>query len=77
MSEAPTNSDDYAQMWKMIEESFDHLCSIWDDIGVHSSSSRDELKRNYIASCKTALSVHLENVVREEENVGKAHFFKI
>lgn len=74
MSETPIYSDDYVQMWKMVEESFDRLCSIWDDIGVHSSSSRDELKRNYIQSCKTALSVHLENVVREEESVCKVYF---
>ena len=69
MSESSVYSDDYLQMWKMVEESFDRLCSIWNEIGVHSSSSRDELKKNYIASCKTALSVHLDNVVQEEESV--------
>ena len=69
-------SNDYLQMWKMVEESFSRLCSIWNEIGVHSSSSREELKKNYIASCKTALSVHLDNVVKEEENVFNVYHYK-
>ena len=53
----------------MIEESFNHICSIWNEVGIHSQETRDQMKKRYIISCKDALGVHLNKMSSEEENV--------
>ena len=52
-------SEDYVEMWKMIEESFGTLCNIWDEIGIHSQEARDKMKSEYVRSFKDVLMIYV------------------
>lgn len=59
----------YLEMCKVIEESYTTLCSLWDEIGVHSQEKRNEMKNDYINSCKQVLQNHINKIVGDAENV--------
>ena len=62
-------SEDYVEMWKMIEESFGTLCNIWDEIGIHGQEARDKMKNEYVRSFKDVLQVHINSIVSKVESV--------
>ena len=71
MSGEQTYSEDCLEIGTLIENSFKQLCSIWDDLGLHTECNRNDLKKKYIDSCKEALKVHTDNLFQEEDAVGE------
>ena len=69
MSEEPGYSEDCMEIWRLVDDSFKQLCSIWDDLGLHTECKRNDLKKKYIDSCREALKIHTDNLFREEDAV--------
>ena len=69
MSEEPGYSEDCMEIWRLVDDSFKQLCSIWDDLGLHTECNRNDLRKKYIDSCQEALKIHTDNLFREEDAV--------
>ncbi len=62
-------SEEYVGMLQLVDDAYKTLCSIWDDLGMHSPDTRNDLNRRYIDSCKDALKAHTDKLINEEESV--------